>query len=118
MKKTMLFLMALVLLGCKKENPKVESEGLGDAINNVSSLSKIAHSADDVSKKVDELSKINPITNEQIKAAFPESFLNLKRVEYQAGAAGIVNVTMAEAKYQSETSDMQAEIKITDGAGV
>ena len=117
MKKYIILLAAVALIGCKKEEAKKEG-GLGQAIDQVSSLSKIASSADELSKHIEELSKLTPITNEQIKAIFPDVFMGNKRTEYSSGQAAILQVSMGEAKYKNSDGQKSVEIKITDGAGV
>ena len=52
MKKYIILLAAVALIGCKKEEAKKEG-GLGQAIDQVSSLSKIASSADELSKHIE-----------------------------------------------------------------
>ncbi len=117
MKKYIILLAAVALIGCKKEEAKKEG-GLGQAIDQVSSLSKIASSADELSKHIEELSKLKPITNDQIKAIFPDVFMGNKRTEYSSGQAAILQVSMGEAKYKNSDGQKSVEIKITDGAGV
>ncbi|WP_124639532.1 MULTISPECIES: hypothetical protein [Amniculibacterium] len=117
MKKYIILLAAVALIGCKKEEAKKEG-GLGQAIDQVSSLSKIASSADELSKHIEELSKLTPITNDQIKAIFPDVFMGNKRTEYSSGQAAILQVSMGEAKYKNSDGQKSVEIKITDGAGV
>lgn len=117
MKKYIILLAAVALIGCKKEEAKKEG-GLGQAIDQVSSLSKIASSADELSKHIEELSKLKPITNDQIKAIFPDVFMGNKRTEYSSGQVAILQVSMGEAKYKNSDGQKSVEIKITDGAGV
>lgn len=117
MKKYIILLAAVALIGCKKEEAKKEG-GLGQAIDQVSSLSKIASSADELSKHIEELSKLTPITNDQIKAIFPDVFMGNKRTEYSSGQVAILQVSMGEAKYKNSDGQKSVEIKITDGAGV
>lgn len=117
MKKYIILLAAVALIGCKKEEAKKEG-GLGQAIDQVSSLSKIASSADELSKHIEELSKLTPITNDQIKAIFPDVFMGNKRTEYSSGQAAVLQVSMGEAKYKNSDGQKSVEIKITDGAGV
>ncbi|MBS1550285.1 MAG: hypothetical protein JSS94_10550 [Bacteroidetes bacterium] len=78
----------------------------------------MANSASDISKHVEELSKLTPVDNESLKKVFPEHLMGNQLMEYSVGKAGMVNIAMGEAKYQLEKETKKIEVKITDGAGV
>lgn len=119
MKKAQILLVFFLVCGCKQEDAKkVESESLTQTIENVSTVSKMANSASDISKHVEELSKLTPVDNESLKKVFPEHLMGNQLMEYSVGKAGMVNIAMGEAKYQLEKETKKIEVKITDGAGV
>lgn len=118
MKKLMLSAAALVLFCCSKEESKqkAKSGGLSDVVSNVKNYSKINSSVQDVSKNIETLKKMTPLTNEELKALLPEELLALKRKELSVGDNAMMQLASAEAKY-SDGDQKKIKLEIMDGAG-
>ncbi|WP_313501468.1 hypothetical protein [Kaistella carnis] len=118
MKKLMLSAAALVLFCCSKEESKQEAKsgGLSDVVSNVKNYSKINSSVQDVSKNIETLKKMTPLTNEELKALLPEELLGLKRKELSVGDNAMMQLASAEAKY-SDGDQKKIKLEIMDGAG-
>lgn len=118
MKKLMLSAAALVLFCCSKEESKqkAKSGGLSDDVSNVKNYSKINSSVQDVSKNIETLKKMTPLTNEELKALLPEELLGLKRKELSVGDNAMMQLASAEAKY-SDGDQKKIKLEIMDGAG-
>ncbi|AZI32328.1 hypothetical protein [Kaistella carnis] len=118
MKKLMLSAAALVLFCCSKEESKQEAKsgGLSDVVSNVKNYSKINSSVQDVSKNIETLKKMTPLTNEELKALLPEEILGLKRKELSVGDNAMMQLASAEAKY-SDGDQKKIKLEIMDGAG-
>lgn len=118
MKKLMLSAAALVLFCCSKEESKqkAKSGGLSDVVSNVKNYSKINSSVQDVSKNIETLKKMTPLTNEELKALLPEEILGLKRKELSVGDNAMMQLASAEAKY-SDGDQKKIKLEIMDGAG-
>ncbi|WP_312818243.1 hypothetical protein [Kaistella carnis] len=118
MKKLMLSAAALVLFCCSKEESKqkAKSGGLSDVVSNVKNYSKINSSVQDVSKNIETLKKMTPLTNEELKALLPEELLGLKRKELSVGDNAMMQLASAEAKY-SDGDQKKIKLEIMDGAG-
>jgi len=115
MKKLVVLCIALSLIACKKEEKKEEKSGIGSAIENMSNLGKIANKMDDVQKNMDELKTKTPISNDELKAAIPETLGGLKRTEITVGNMTAMSMSSADAKYSGENKNI--EINMIDGAG-
>lgn len=118
MKKLILSAAALVLFCCSKEESKQEAKsgGLSDVVSNVKNYSKINSSVQDVSKNIETLKKMTPLTNEELKALLPEEILGLKRKELSVGDNAMMQIASAEAKY-SDGDQKKIKLEIMDGAG-
>ncbi len=114
----MLSAAALVLFCCSKEESKqkAKSGGLSDVVSNVKNYSKINSSVQDVSKNIETLKKMTPLTNEELKALLPEELLGLKRKELSVGDNAMMQLASAEAKY-SDGDQKKIKLEIMDGAG-
>ncbi len=114
----MLSAAALVLFCCSKEESKQEAKsgGLSDVVSNVKNYSKINSSVQDVSKNIETLKKMTPLTNEELKALLPEELLGLKRKELSVGDNAMMQLASAEAKY-SDGDQKKIKLEIMDGAG-
>lgn len=115
MKKLLILCTALSIIACKKEEKKEEKSGISSAIEGMSNLNKMAGKMDDVQKNMTELKSKTPASNDELKAAIPETLAGLKRTEITVGGMTAMNLTSAEARYSGENKNIS--INITDGAG-
>ena len=117
MKKFLLAVLVLSLVSCKKEEKTTEnSGGLMDKIDAVKNSGKIMGSVNDFQKNLENLKKLTPLTNDELKAAIPETLLGLPRKEITVGNMSAMSVSSAEAKYHNGESK-SININIMDGAG-
>lgn len=117
MKKLLITSSILVLIACsKKEKQDEESGGLSNLVTNAKNYSKISSSMNDVSKNIETLKKMTPLSNDELKAVLPEQLLGLKRSEFSVGDASMMNLVSAEAKYKDE-NNKRIDLQIMDGAG-
>ena len=118
MKKLMIIAAALMLVTCSKEE-KVKEEKTGDLSDLVSTAKtygKMGSSMQDVTKNIENLKNIPPLTNDELKAVLPEILLGLKRKELSVGDNAMMNLSTAEAKYSDDDGN-RVKVEIVDGAG-
>lgn len=118
MKKLMIVAAALMLVTCSKEE-KVKEEKTGDLSDLVSTAKtygKMGSSMQDVTKNIENLKNIPPLTNDELKAVLPEILLGLKRKELSVGDNAMMNLSTAEAKYSDDDGN-RVKVEIVDGAG-
>ncbi|QOW09670.1 hypothetical protein Q73A0000_04465 [Kaistella flava (ex Peng et al. 2021)] len=118
MKKLMMTTAILMLVACSKEE-KVKNEktgSLSDLVSSAKDYSKVSSSMQDVTKNIENLKNIPPLTNDELKAVLPEQLLGLKRKELSVGDNAMMNLSTAEAKYSDE-ANKRIKVEIIDGAG-
>ncbi len=118
MKKLMIAAAALMLVTCSKEE-KVKEEktgGLSDLVSTAKTYGKMGSSMQDVTKNIENLKNIPPLTNDELKAVLPEILLGLKRKELSVGDNAMMNLSTAEAKY-ADDENRRVKVEIVDGAG-
>lgn len=118
MKKLMIAAAALMLVACSKEE-KVKEEktgGLSDLVSTAKTYGKMGSSMQDVTKNIENLKNIPPLTNDELKAVLPEILLGLKRKELSVGDNAMMNLSTAEAKYSDDDGN-RVKVEIVDGAG-
>lgn len=118
MKKLIMAAAVLMLVACSKEE-KVKEEksgGLSDLVSTAKNYSKINSSMQDVTKNIETLKNIPPLTNDELKAVLPEQLLGLKRKELSVGDNAMMNLSTAEAKY-ADDANKRIKVEIIDGAG-
>lgn len=118
MKKLMLATAVLMLVACSKEE-KVKEEksgGLSDLVSTAKNYGKVSSSMEDVTKNMENLKNIQPLTNDELKLVLPETLLGLKRKELSVGDNAMMNLATAEAKYADE-ENKRIKVDIIDGAG-
>ena len=118
MKKLMLATAVLMLVACSKEE-KVKEEksgGLSDLVSTAKNYGKVSSSMEDVTKNMENLKNIQPLTNDELKSVLPETLLGLKRKELSVGDNAMMNLATAEAKYADE-ENKRIKVDIIDGAG-
>ena len=118
MKKMIIALVALLLVACSKEEKVKEEQsgGLSDMITSEKASGKVSSTMEDVTKNIENLKNITPMTNEELKAVFPESLLGLKRKELSVGDNAMMNISTAEAIY-ADDDNKRIKVEIIDGAG-
>ena len=117
MKNLLMSVLALSLISCSKTETKTEekSGGLSELVSNAKNYSKVSSSVNNMTKNIETLKNLTPLTNEELKKVLPETLMGLKRVELSVGDASMMNLVSAEAKYKDENK--RIELQIMDGAG-
>ena len=118
MKKLMIAAAALMLITCSKEE-KVKEEktgGFSDFVSTAKTYGKMGSSMQDVTKNIENLKNVPPLTNDELKAVLPEILLGLKRKELSVGDNAMMNLSTAEAKY-ADDENRRVKVEIVDGAG-
>ena len=117
MTKNIILSLAVVLTlgGCggKDEAGTEDAPSISDTISAVSKLDDVADASKDLEKHMEELKKLAPVTNEQLKAVFPESAGGIARTNFEVQR--VVDYHLATAKYEAETQSIS--LQVTDGAG-
>ena len=119
MKKLIMAIAVLMLVACSKEE-KVKTEksgGFSDLVSTAKNYKNINSSMQDVTKNIENLKNIPPLTNEELKAVLPEQLLGLKRRELSVGDNAMMNLSTAEAKYADDDKIKKIKVEIIDGAG-
>ncbi|HOY70079.1 MAG TPA: hypothetical protein PL131_05365 [Methylotenera sp.] len=114
-KKLVLSLALLLALGAcgKKEEAKTDEPSIGDAISAVGKLNDLADVSKDTQKNTEELKKLTPVTNDQLKSILPDSIAGIARSSFEiTNAMGILT---ANAKYEKDA--IHYELQVYDGAG-
>lgn len=107
-----------MLISCSKtEKTEEKNGGFSDALNNVQNLNKLSNSMDDITKRAEDLKKMTPLNNEDLKTLLPEQLGGLKRTELSVGDNAMVNMSSAESSYKNEDSSKKINLQIMDGAG-
>ena len=118
MKKLMITAAALLIVACSKEEKVTEEKtgGLSDLVSTAKTYGKVGSSMQDVTKNIENLKNITPLTNDELKAVLPEILLGLKRKELSVGDNAMMNLSTAEAKY-ADDAGKRVKVEIVDGAG-
>ena len=118
MKKLLMCVFALSLISCSKTETKEDNKsgGFSDIVSGVKNANSMSNSVQDVTKNIEELKAMTPLSNEELKAAFPETLMGMKRTEISVGNAAMMNLSSATAKYKSD-DNKSVTIEVMDGAG-
>lgn len=118
MKKLIIAAAALMLVTCSKEEKVIEEKtgGFSDLVSTAKTYGKMGSSMQDVTKNIENLKNIPPLTNDELKAVLPEILLGLKRKELSVGDNAMMNLSTAEAKY-ADDENRRVKVEIVDGAG-
>lgn len=119
MKKLTIATAVLMLVACSKEE-KVKEEksgGLSNMITTAKNYNKVSSSMQDVTKNIESLKNLTPLTNDELKTVLPEELLGLKRRELSVGDNAMMNLSTAEAKYADDDKQKRIKVEIVDGAG-
>lgn len=115
MKKYILpFIVFLALIGCK-DNPvskkiKETKEAVSNTTNAVKEMNKMQ-------EDIEDLSKMTPLTNDELKSWLPDNIRGMKRISYKAGEVGMLGISSIEATFANEDKSKKFSINIIDGAG-
>lgn len=107
----MTVLLMIFLMSCKDETEnKIE-----DAKNNANAVVNVLENTNSMQEKVEELSKMEPLTNEELKEWLPLSVSGMDRSSYEVGTATYGNASSIQGRYNN--SGKEFKIEVVDGAG-
>lgn len=101
------------LMAC--ENPV--SKKLKETKENVSNTKKAFKEMNKMQEDIKELQKVEPLTNDEMKAWLPEEINGMKRTGYKAGQGSYLQIAMIEGTYTNEDKSKKFRIEVIDGAG-
>ena len=108
-----IILILFLIIACKDATEKI-----GEATQAIDNLEKIADSAQDAQKNIEELAKMSPVTKETIKAWMPDELEDLKRTKYDIGKQmGFAQISNVQLTFKTEDKKKGIDVKIIDGAG-
>jgi hypothetical protein len=116
MKKFVILASLLSVIACKKDQEKNDEPGIMDAVENVQNLNNAAEGLKDFEKRIEELKKMKPVSNDVYKTVLTEEIDGLKRISYNAGNTTMVGMSSAEATY-GDNAGKNIKLTILDGAG-
>ena len=116
-------ILLLAVVACKKENNPINKfketiDNVKEAKQNLNNVSEIVKGVEDVQKNVEKLSKLTPVSKEQIKAWMPKELGDLKRTKYEIGKQlGYVKISNVNLEFNTEDKNKLFRVKVIDGAG-
>ena len=120
MKKQFLVLVsaALMMAACsgstKKEETKEDGTTTTTTTEESSSSSTTTANVNDSEKRIEELKKIPPLTNEEMKALFPPEVMGMKRKSFSVNSA--MGYASGEATYEKDDTT-RYKVSVFDCAG-
>lgn len=118
MKKISLFLLTIAILfaACKNNKPKEATIVNDDGKTKVTiDPTTVSTNADEMTKKMEELKKLPPLTTDQLKAMLPDEIMGMKRTSFNANS--MMGFASADATYKNEGEEKEIRINIIDCAG-
>lgn len=116
-------MLLLIIIACKKENNplnkiKEATKKIKETKQNLNNVNEIIKGAEDVSKNIEKLSKLTPITKDQIKTWMPEELGDLKRTKYEIGKQmGFTKISNVNLEFKAPDNKKGVKVSIIDGAG-
>jgi len=99
------------------ESTTEESGGISDVISGVKNLDNLKDGASKMEEIQGKLKGLTPLTNDELKAFFPETLEGLKRTSISVGNNEMYgNIATGNATYADENGK-EISIKLMDGAG-
>lgn len=117
MKKFISLLCVLAVISCKKDQVTSEEPGIMDAVEGIQNMTKASDALKGFEKRVEELKKLEPISNAIYKEVLKDQVGALKRTDLSIGASSAVGLNSGEATYKEENTDKSLTLSIFDGAG-
>ncbi len=106
-------LLAAMLIACDNPVSKKIKETKQGVENTTKAYKELNKMGDDIK----ELQKIEPLTNEEMKAWLPDEINGMKRTGYKAGQTAYIQIASIEATYSNEDKSKIFKVTILDGAG-
>jgi len=117
-KQLFVFVSAAFLIACsggsKKTEVKDEATNSTEESSSSTSTPTTAASLDESQKRVEELKKVQPLSNEEMKAMFPEQVMGMKRSSFSVN--NTLGYASGEATYKKDDTTTY-KITVFDCAG-
>ncbi len=112
-------MLLLVVMACKNENNplnkiKEAAEKVKETKQDLNNVGEVLKGVENAQKNIEKLTKLTPITKDQIKAWMPEELGDLKRTEYNIG--GQMGISTFKLTFKGDEK-RKINISISDGAG-
>jgi hypothetical protein len=109
-------LATLTFTACNNDKKVTATEKSADGTETTTSVDvkAMSSSADEMTKKMEALKKLTPLTTDQLKALLPEEINGIKQTEYNTSAAA--GYALAQGEYKKDDST-EVELMIYDCAG-
>lgn len=112
----LLSLIFLIIATACNNNKKADSSGVNGDSTTIESpeAKKMQNAAEDMEKKKDELSKLKPLTMDELKALLPETLMGSARTSFDVNSS--MGAGLGSAEY-SLTDSTNVSLSIYDCAG-
>ncbi|MFA6701419.1 MAG: hypothetical protein WCR12_06420 [Dysgonamonadaceae bacterium] len=113
-----IILLTLVGVSCnsgpgkKLKEAKEQASDIGNIVKNMDDLEEATK---ENSKRVEELKKITPFTNDKMTGWMPQELNGMKRASYSVSSA--IGTSQGDLRFENEAKDKSVTITIIDGAG-
>ena len=117
MKKVFLpALFACILLSCNNKKKVTTTETSEDGTKTTTSVDVkgMSEASDEMTKKMEALKKLTPLTTEQLKALLPQEINGIAQTDYETNSA--MGYSLAKGEYRKDDTT-EIEIEIYDCAG-
>jgi uncharacterized lipoprotein YehR (DUF1307 family) len=116
-----MFISAFILSSCgndtKVKDVKKNEDGTTTTTTttyDADNLKKMAETGDEMTKKMEDLKKLTPLTLDQLKALLPAELNGIKRTDYQANST--MGYAMVNGEYRKD-DNTELKVMIYDCAG-
>jgi hypothetical protein len=111
-----LLLAVFLFLGCKNKSKFSHTEKNADGSTTTTSVdvASLTSNADEMTKKIEALKKLTPLTLDQLKSLLPEELNGIKRTNFSANSA--MGFSIAEGEYKKDDNS-ELKLVIYDCAG-
>ena len=111
-----LLLAVFLFLGCKNKSKFSHTEKNADGSTTTTSVdvASLTSNADEMTKKIEALKKLTPLTLDQLKTLLPEELNGIKRTNFSANNA--MGFSIAEGEYKKDDNS-ELKLVIYDCAG-
>jgi hypothetical protein len=108
----------LISCGGNKSSEGVDSgsKSISEAVGGLKNLNKAGDAAKDWEKIQEKLAAETPLTNDEIKAMFPETLAGMKRKSFSVGDAQMMGMNSGQSTY-ADNDGKSVDLSIMDGAG-
>ena len=120
MKQILFFATALTffIISCSNDKKITHKEKNADGTTTTTTISSdlgnIEKGANDMTKKMEELKTMKPLSLDELKALLPEEIKGIKRTSYNASST--MGFSVSQAEYQKDDST-EIDVAIYDCAG-